>query len=111
MEWSKVEKLPKYNPWCFGLMRHLEGLSRSEFARKAKMSTAALKAIEFGEIEPTEEQVDALVSAQSHLLKSFLGDWPETELDISGPLAKNVPINYYKYKVFRDLNKPPLRVV
>ena len=108
MDWSKVNKTPKYNPHMIQMARHLECLSVKEMAAAAGLSGKKYSDIENGKIEPTEEEMIKITAAQTHVILSFYEQYPETDLDISGPLAKNVPINYYKYKVFRDMNPPPL---
>lgn len=110
VDWSKVN-LPKYNPRQFELCRNLDGLARWEFAKRANMPTKRYTAIEKGEIAPTEEEVDKILNAQGHVVKSFYEQWPETEPDFSKVVAIPKAIDYYKYKVFRDLNPPRMKPV
>lgn len=111
MDWSLVKRTPKYNPFMFEVARHIDGLAKWEFAKRAGLTTKKYSDIEGGNIEPTEEEFNKIVTSQTHFIKSFFEQWWETELDISGPFAKNVPIDYYKYKIFRDLNPPPLKAI
>lgn len=109
VDWSKVN-LPKYNPHQFELARHLDGLAKWEFAKKAGMTTKRYTDIEKGNVLPTEEEVDNITGAQTHVLRGFFEQWHETTIDISGPLAKTIAIDYYKYKVFRYIN-PRMKLV
>jgi len=109
VDWSKVN-LPKYNPNQFELARHLDGLTRSQYAKVAGLSVKRYTAIEKGDIVPTEEDVCLILAAQGHVLKGFYEQWPETEIDCSGFFGKPVAIDYYKYKVFRDINPPRMKL-
>lgn len=109
VDWSKAN-LPKYNPHQFELARHLDGLARWEFAKKAGMTTKRYTDIEKGNLTPTEQEVDAITKAQNHALRGFFEQWPETTIDISGPLCKMAAIDYYQYKIFRDIN-PRMKIV
>lgn len=111
MDWSKVKATPKYNPHMFELCRCLDGVPRYKFAKLAGMTTKRYSAIESGDVVPTEIEFQGILGAQTHVIASFFEQWPEYELDMSGPLAKNVPIDYYKYKVFRDMNPPRMAVI
>jgi transcriptional regulator with XRE-family HTH domain len=111
MDWSKVKAFPKYNPHLFELCRCLDGAPRYKFAKAAGLTTKRYSAIENGDVVPTDEEFQGILGAQTHVIASFFEQWPEYELDMSGPLARNVPIDYYKYKVFRDLNPPRMGVV
>jgi DNA-binding XRE family transcriptional regulator len=110
VDWSKVN-LPKYNPHQFELARNLDGLTRSQYAKVAGLSIKRYTSIEKGDIAPTEEDVCLILTAQGHVLKGFYEQWPETEIDCSGYFGKPVAIDYYKYKVFRDMNKPRMKVL
>jgi len=110
MNWENVRAVPKWNPYKFELCRHLNGMGKGEFARKVGLPLRRYSAIENGEIEPTDDEVRRICDAQTHVLINFFEDWPLTTLDISGPFARTVPINYYRYKVFRDLNPPKMSV-
>ena len=110
MDWDKVKAFPKYNPHMFEMARCLDGLARYEFAKRAGMPTKRYTAIEKGDVAPTEDEFRAIVAAQTHVIDTFYEQWPETELDMSGYFGKNVAIDYYKYKVFRDLNPPRMKI-
>jgi hypothetical protein len=110
VDWSTVN-LPKYNPRQFELCRHLDGLARWEFAKRAGLSTKRYTAIENGDVAPTDEEVEQIVKSQTHVMLGFLQKWPETEPDFSKVVAVPVAIDYYKYKVFRDINPPRMKVV
>lgn len=108
MDWSKVKKVPEYNPYTFLLARHVRGWTKSDLSKKCKLPVATISKIENGEREPTLEEVIAIASEHAaHFPITFFRKWYETEIKFDGCLAKNIPINYYKYKVFRDLNPPP----
>lgn len=109
VDWSKVN-LPKYNPWQIELARHLDGLTKVAFAKTADMSTKKYSDIEKGNVTPTEAEVDQILGAQTHVIRTFYEQWPETEIDFSGPFGKLLAIDYYKYKVFRDVN-PRMKAV
>jgi transcriptional regulator with XRE-family HTH domain len=109
VDWSKTN-LPRYNPHQFELARNLDGLARYQFAKKAKLSTKRYTEIENGDVSPTEREVDNITAAQSHVLRAFFEQWPETEIDCSGFFGKVAAIDYYKYKVFRNIN-PRMQVV
>lgn len=111
MDWDKVKAFPKYNPHQFELCRNLDGLARYQFAKLAKLSTKRYTAIENGEVAPTEEEFQGILKAQTHVIDTFFEQWPETEMDCSGYYGKPVAIDYYKYKVFRDLNPPRMKVL
>lgn len=109
VDWSKAN-LPRYNPHQFELARNLDGLARWEFAKKAKLTTKRYSEIEKGEAAPTEKEVDGITAAQTHVIREFFEQWPETEIDISGVLAKTIAIDYYKYRVFCIIN-PRMKVI
>jgi hypothetical protein len=109
VDWSKVN-LPRYNPHQFELARNLDGLARYQFAKKAKLPTKRYTEIEKGEAAPTEKEVDSITSAQTHVIREFFEQWPETEIDCAGFFGKTVAIDYYKYKVFSVIN-PRMKVV
>lgn len=105
IDFGKVN-LPKYNPWTIRLARNLEGVARYEFAKLCKLTTKRYTDIENGEVPPTEEEIDKIAKASTHVLRSFFEQWQYTEPDFSQVVARSIPIDYYKYKVFRDINKP-----
>lgn len=105
IDWENIN-LPKYNPRQFRLCRHLDGLARWEFAKKAGLPTKRYTDIENGNVPPTEEEVDKILAAQTHVTRGFFEEWPETEPDFSKVVAVPMAIDYYQYKVFRDINKP-----
>jgi hypothetical protein len=109
IDWSKVV-LPKYNPHQIELCRNLDGLARWEFAKLAGLTTKRYTAIEKGDIAPTDDEMQAILKAQTHVLIGFYEQWPETEIDCSGFFGKPIAIDYYKYKVFRDINPPRMAV-
>lgn len=82
----------------------------AEYARRSGLSLKRYLDIERGNIEPTEDEFDAIHKAQTHVLKTFYEQIFDTRLDISGPLARNIPIDYYQYKIFRDKNPVPFTV-
>lgn len=94
----------------FTLARHLEGLTKGELAKRAGVTTKHLSDIEAGNVLATDEEVTAITKAQSHVIETFFMQWHETELDISKGWGENIPINYYKFKIFRDVNPPPLTI-
>jgi len=98
--------LPKYNPRKFKIGRELEGLSVTEFAKAAHLSYKTYSASEKGDISPTEIQVDKIAKAQTHVLRGFFEQWERTESDFTQVVARPKAIDYYQYKVFRDINKP-----
>jgi hypothetical protein len=110
IDWTKVS-LPRYNPHQFELARNLDGLARYEVAKKAGLSTKRYGDIEKGLSMPTEAEVDGILSAQTHVLRGFFEQWPETEIDCSGFFGKPVAIDYYKFKIFRDINPPRMKVL
>lgn len=103
VDWSKVN-LPKYNPHQFELARNLDGLARWQFAKKAGMTTKRYADIEKGDVAPTEVEVDNITNAQTHVIREFFEQWPETEIDCTGFYGKVAAIDYYKYRVFRIIN-------
>lgn len=110
VDWSTVN-LPKYNPYQFELCRNLDGLSRVKFAKMAGISAKCYADIENGNANPTEEEVDKILAAQTHVLKGFFEKWPETETDFARAVPIPIAIDYYKYKVFRDINPPRMKLV
>ncbi len=110
MDWTNVRATPKYNPFTFQLCRHLCGLAKCEFAKKAGLTTKRYSDIETGNVLPTESEFNAILQSQSHATAGFFEKYPTFELDISKGWGENIPINYYKYKVFRDLNPSPLSI-
>lgn len=101
--------LPAYNPFQFELARHVRGLHRCELAKNCGMKTVDIKAIENGDRLPTADELKILMDDNAlYFPEAFFTQWHEYILDMSGYLAKNVPIDYYKYKVFRDLNRPQM---
>lgn len=109
VDWSKAN-LPKYNPRQFELARHLDGLAKCELAKKAGITTKRYADIEKGNALPTEEEVDNITGAQTHVLRGFFEQWHETEMDFSKVVPVPVAIDYYKYKVFSSIN-PKMKVV
>jgi transcriptional regulator with XRE-family HTH domain len=103
MDWSKVKKTPKYNPWMFEVARNVRALSMSDVARRTELPIKTISQIEKGIVAPTSEHVFR-ISRTLAFPESFFQQWRPTKLDISGPLAKNIPIDYYQYPVFRKLN-------
>lgn len=110
VDWPKVNP-PKYNPRQIELVRHLDGLTKGAFAKKAGMSMKRYSDIEKGNVAPTEVEVDQILGAQTHVIRAFYEQWPKTEIDCSGYFGKPVAIDYYKYKVFRDINPPRMKAV
>jgi len=111
IDWSAVN-LPRYNPYQFELARHLDGRTKAQTAKAAGMSTKRYSDIEKGNSAPTPEEVTQITMAQSHVIETFFEQWHETEIDwSSGCCGRPVAIDYYKYKVFRDINKPRLKVL
>lgn len=110
IDWSSVN-LPRYNPFQFLLCRNLTGLAKWQYAKKAGMTTKRYADIEGGNATPTEEEVDKILSAQTTVIRSFFEQWYETEIDISNGFGICKPIDYYKYKVFRDINSPKMKIV
>lgn len=110
IDWANIN-LPKYNPRQFELCRHLDGLAKWEFAKRAAMTTKRYADIENGHVSPTEAEVDQILKAQTHVVRSFFEQWPETEPDFSKVVAVPKAIDYYKYKVFRDINPPRMKVI
>lgn len=112
MDWSKVKKTPRYNPFMFEVARHVRGWTKTDLSKRCKLAVKTISQIENGEIEPTQVQVDVLASEHgTNFPLSFFEQYLETKLDMSGPIARNIPINYYKYKVFRDINPPQMSAV
>lgn len=105
IDFDKVN-LPKYNPWTIKLARNLEGVARYEFAKRSKLTTKRYTDIENGDAVPTEAEIDKIAKASTHVLRSFFEQWQYTEPDFSQAVARPIPIDYYKYKVFRDINRP-----
>jgi DNA-binding XRE family transcriptional regulator len=105
IDWHNIN-LPLYNPRQFKLCRNLDGLTKWEFAKRAGLSTKKYSDIEAGNINPTTIEFEAIVKSQDHCLPGFFQQWPESEPDFSLPVAMPIAIDYYKYKVFRDINKP-----
>ncbi len=110
MDWKQVKNYPKYNPFMFEIVRHLEGMAKWEFAKRAGLSTKRYSDIENGDINPTDEEVQSILKSQTHVIGTFFQQWWETKLDISGVLARNIPIDYYRYKIFREINPQPFKV-
>ncbi len=106
MDWAKVKNVPTYNPVRIKLMRELEGLAKYEIARKAKIATKRYSDIESGNILPTDEEIDRLIASQTHVIKGFLTifDLCETVFKEYGGVPRK--INYYQFKIFRDINPP-----
>jgi transcriptional regulator with XRE-family HTH domain len=110
IDWSKVN-LPRYNPCQFELARNLDGLTKAQFAKTAGLSTRRYTDIEKGDVVPTEVEVDAITGAQTHVLRGFFEQWHETETDFSKVIPVPVAIDYYKFKIFRDINPPRMKVL
>ena len=102
-EWVGIEKLPAFNPFMFEIARHTRGQVISYVSAANNISVKRIKAIENGDVEPIKSEVERL-SYWYDFPIPFFEQWWDTQLDISGPWGKNVPIDYMKYKVFRDLN-------
>lgn len=111
MDWSLVKKVPDYNPKMFKLVRQLDGLTKSQFAKRAGLTTKRYFDIEAGNVNPTNPEFQAILKSQDHVIETFFEQWPKTEIDFTGCIGVNIPINYYKYKIFRDINPPPLIIV
>ena len=103
VDWATIN-LPKYNPYQFELCRNLDGLPRYAFAKRAGLTTRRYKEIETGESLPTDEAVTKILKSQTHVTGSFFEKWPETKLDFNQVVAVPVAIDYYQYKVFRNIN-------
>lgn len=110
MDWSYVKNTPKYNPFMFEVARHVRGFIKSDVRYCTGISVKNISDIENGVRLPTETEVKLLCKGLNFPI-SFFEQWWKTKLDISGPLAKNIPIDYYKYKVFRDINPPKMQIV
>ena len=96
----------------FEVARNVRGWTKADLSKKCNLTTKRISQIENGNVEPTQDEVDAIAGQYAcDFPLSFFQQWWETRLDFSGCVARNVPINYYKYKVFRDLNPPPLAIV
>ena len=105
VDWSQVN-IPKYNPYMFQLCRNLDGLAKWEFAKRAKLTTKRYSDIEDGNVLPTEEEVESIVKAQTHVIKKFFEEWPDNTPDFTKVVATPKAIDYYQYKIFRDINRP-----
>lgn len=105
VDWSKVN-FPKWNPRQFKLCRNLDGLAKWEFAKRAGLATKRYSDIEAGNILPTDEEFKKIFESQTHVIEGFFQQWPETEPDFSFHPARMKSIDYYQYKVFRDINRP-----
>lgn len=110
VDWSNVV-LPVYNPHQILLARQLSGFSGVEIAKRAHMRYERYRDMERGEKVPTAEEMIRIRNAQDTVTLSFYRQWPETELETTtvGMIPKE--IDYYKYKVFRDINKPRMKLV
>lgn len=96
----------------FEVARHIRGWTKIDLSRRCKLSVKIISEIENGDREPTLEEVEAIAAKHAcHFPLTFFKQWWETKLDLSGHFAKNVPIDYYKYKVFRNANPPRLSIV
>ena len=110
MDWKKVDKVPNYNPFQFQLAREVRGSARYEIAQESKISTKRISDIEKGNIEATEEEVKKLSEVLDFPI-GFFEQFHETTLDCSGFFGRSVQIDYYKYKIFRDINPPQMAIV
>lgn len=102
-EWVGINKLPVYNPFMFEIARHVMGLSKTDVTNKTGILVKNITSIEMGERNPTDKELNSLVLFYGFPI-FFFEQWYDTRLDISGVLAKNVPIDYLKYKIFKELN-------
>jgi len=109
MDWSQVKNYPKYNPFMFEVARHVRGFTKGDVKYSTGIATKSISDIENGNRLPTDKEVELLSKGLNFPL-TFFGQWWETQLDMSGPIAKNVPIDYYKYKVFREINPTPFTI-
>ena len=109
MDWSQVKRTPKYNPFMFEVARYSRGLVKTDVKYSTGISTKSITEIESGNRLATDKEMELLCKALNYPI-SFFQQWHETRLDMSGHLAKNVPIDYYKYKIFREINPTPFRV-
>jgi transcriptional regulator with XRE-family HTH domain len=110
MDWSMVEATPKYNPFMFELARNVRGWTMHACAKKCGLPTSALYQIERGDRVPTDEEFAALQETLE-FPPNFFHQWYETKIELHGCMGKNVPIDYYQYKVFRDVNPPRMAIV
>ncbi len=110
MNWANVVKVPVYNPYTFELARHSRGFTQRQVSMKSGVDLEVVKKIEAGELAPSDDDVKKLAGLLD-FPTTFFNQWPETTLDINGCIGKNIPIEYYKYKIFRDVNPPLLSIV
>lgn len=101
--WKGIDKLPEYNPFMFEVARHVRGKDISYVSEAIRIPVSQIKKIENGHIAPTKTQVEILSNWYNFPI-SFFQQWWDTKIDFTGPVGRNIPIDYMKYKVFRDLN-------
>lgn len=109
-QWVGINKLPEYNPFMFEVARHVRCLTVSDAAQQTKISAKKIRDIENGNCLPTIAEFEKL-SACYDFPKGFFEQWWDTKLDMSGPIAKNVPVDYLRYKVFKELNPAFTRMI
>lgn len=103
-DWGKI-RMPKYNPFQFEIARHTRRLTKSELARKCKLPTVVISNIENGEKLPSEEEMKIIIEVLNYPI-SFFEQFNETKVEFNGCIGRNIAIDYYQYKVFRDINAP-----
>jgi transcriptional regulator with XRE-family HTH domain len=112
MDWTKVEKTPEWNPAAFELARHVRGWTMRQLSKASGIPVKRISQIEKGIDSPSLAEVIKL--SESEVLNfplGFFSHWHETEIKINAVgLAVSVPIDYFKYPVFRKLNPPRLYI-
>lgn len=95
----------------FTLVRHLDGLTKHEFAKRAGLSTKRISDIEAGDAEATYDEVVKITNSQIHVIETFFMQWHEKEIEWKkyGGIPKQ--IDYYKFKIFRDANPPRMKAI
>lgn len=101
--WVGIDKLPAFNPFMFEIARHSRGQTISYVSAANKITAKKISSIENGNHIPNQKDVERLAYWYDYPI-TFFQQWWDTSLDISGHCGKNIPIDYMKYKVFRDLN-------
>lgn len=103
IDWYNITELPKYNPFMFEIARHTRGEHKSKSALSMKMSVKDISDIEKGIRLPTIEEINKMCKWYNYP-ESFFQQWLKYKLDLSGCLAKNIPINYMEYPIFKKMN-------
>ncbi len=97
-----------YNPWALELAMYSRGLDVAELAEMSGMSKNIVQSLIDGDVEISPSQA-VVFGVNLNYPSKFFQQWFESRIEWGGKnkMAKNVPINYGRYKIMNSADKTP----